>query len=72
MTSGEVFGTRQHLNNNYLYRMGAAASGIYGNSQQEAMYPVYGVDETKQKLNGANRYTLHFAPGQLPPVGAFW
>jgi hypothetical protein len=30
------------------------------------------VDEGKQKLNGANRYTLRFAPGHLPPVNAFW
>ena len=27
---------------------------------------------TGQKLDGANRYTLRFAPGQLPPVNAFW
>jgi hypothetical protein len=72
VTSGDVFGTRQYLKNNYLYRMGAAVMGIYGNSKQEAMYPVYGVDEAKQKLNGANRYTVRFAPGQLPPVHAFW
>ena len=72
VTSGDVFGTRQYLKNNYLYRMGAAVLGIYGNSKQEAMYPTYYVDEAKQKLDGANRYTLHFAPGQLPPVNAFW
>ena len=72
VTSGDVFGTREYLKNNYLYRMGAAVLGIYGNSKQEAMYPVYGVDAAKQKLNGANRYTLRFAPGQLPPVNAFW
>jgi len=72
VTSGDVFGTREYLKNNYLYRMGAAVMGIYGNSKLEAMYPVYGVDEAKQKLNGANRYTLRFAPGQLPPVHAFW
>jgi hypothetical protein len=72
VTSGDVFGTRKYLKNNYLYRMGAAVMGIYGNSKLEAMYPVYGVDEAKQKLDGANRYTVRFAPGQLPPVNAFW
>lgn len=72
VSSGDVFGTREFLKNNYLYRMIAAALGIYGNSKQEAMYPPYYVDETKQKLDGANRYTLRFAPGQLPPVNAFW
>ena len=72
VTSGDVFGTREYLKNNYLYRMGAAVLGIYGNSKLEAMYPVYAVDEAKQKLDGANRYTVHFAPGQLPPVNAFW
>jgi hypothetical protein len=72
VTSGDVFGTRQYLKNNNLYRMGAAVMGIYGNSKQEAMYPIYGVDEAKQKLDGANRYTVRFAPGQLPPVNAFW
>src|SRR5258705_2428194 len=72
VTSGDVFGTRKYLKNNYLYRMGAALMGIYGNSKLEALYPVYGVDEAKQKLDGANRYTVRFAPGQLPPVNAFW
>jgi hypothetical protein len=72
VSSGDVFGTRQYLKGNYLYRMGAAVLGIYGNSKQEAMYPAYYVDAAKQKLDGTNRYTLHFAPGQLPPVNAFW
>jgi hypothetical protein len=72
VTSGDVFGTREYLKNNYLYRMTAAVLGIYGNSKQEAMYPAYYVDEAKQKLDGANRYSLRFAPGQLPPVNAFW
>jgi hypothetical protein len=72
VTSGDLFGTRAYLKNNYLYRMAAAALGIYGNSKQEAMYPIYGVDAEGQKLDGANRYALRFAPGQLPPVNAFW
>ena len=72
VTSGDVFGTRAYLKNNYLYRMAGAVLGIGGNSKQEAMYPVYAIDAAGQKLNGANKYTLHFAPGQLPPVNAFW
>jgi hypothetical protein len=72
VTSGDVFGTREYLKNNYLYRMGAAVVGIFGNSKLEAMYPMYGVDSGGQKLNGASRYSLRFAPGQLPPVHAFW
>jgi hypothetical protein len=72
VTSGDTFGTREFLKNNYLYRMGAAVLGIYGNSKQDAMYPIYSVDAGGKKLDGANRYSLRFAPGQLPPVNAFW
>jgi hypothetical protein len=72
VTSGDIFGTRDDLKNNYLYRMAAAVLGIYGNSKQEAMYPVFAVDAEGQKLDGANRYTVRLAPGQLPPVNAFW
>jgi hypothetical protein len=71
MTSGELFGTREYMKNNYLYRM-LATIGIWGNSKQEAVYPIYRVDSTGQKLEGSNRYSLRFAPGQLPPVHAFW
>ncbi len=52
--------------------MAAAVLGIYGNSKQEAMYPVYAIDADGKKLDGANRYTLRFAPDQLPPANAFW
>ncbi len=72
VTSGEMFGTREFLKNNYLYRMAAAELGIYGNSKHEAMYPIYTVDAGGQKLDGAHRYSVRFAPGQLPPVHAFW
>jgi hypothetical protein len=44
VTSGDVFGTRDYLKNNYLYRMAAAILGIFGNSKAEAMYPLYTVD----------------------------
>jgi hypothetical protein len=73
LPSGDFFGTRESLKNNYLYRMAAAVLGIYGNSMAEAIYPVYFVDDTGQKLNGSTgEYSLHFRSGQLPPVNAFW
>jgi len=72
VVSGDLFGTREYLKNNYLYRMAGAILGIGGNSKQEAMYPFYAVDAEDQKLDGANKYKVHFAPGQLPPVDAFW
>ena len=52
--------------------MVAFVLGNYGNSPQEAMYPMYTVDSEGKALVGANRYTLRFAPGRLPPVNAFW
>jgi len=73
VTSGDMFGTREYLKNNYLYRTTAALLGIYGNSKAEAMYPLYTLDAAGEKLDARkNRYTLRFAPGQLPPVNAFW
>ncbi|MCY1225081.1 hypothetical protein D9M72_372710 [compost metagenome] len=70
--SADMVGSRAYLNGNYLYRMRATVSGIYGNSKEEAIYPAYYIDSSGQKLSGANRYIVRFAPGQLPPVNAFW
>lgn len=69
---GDLFGTRAYLKNNTLFRMAAAVLGIFGNSKQEAMYPLYSVDAEGRPLDGNHRYILHFNPGQLPPVNAFW
>ena len=73
VTSGDVFGTREFLKNNYLYRFGGAKIGLYGNSREEALYPPYFVDAQGEKLDGAKHaYLLRFEKGQLPPAGAFW
>ena len=71
-TGADAFGTREFLNGDYLARMSAAALGIYGNSKDEAIYPVYFIDSAKKPPSGANRYELRLAPGELPPVNAFW
>lgn len=71
-SSADGFGTRAFLNGDYLARMSSAALGIYGNSKEEALYPAYFVDADNKPLDGSGSYTLRFAPGELPPVNAFW
>ena len=72
VSSGDMFGTREFLKNNYLYRMAAAVLGIYGNSREEAMYPIYSVDSNGDPLDGSKAsYRLRFAQGQGPPAEAF-
>lgn len=72
VTASNVFGTRADLKNNYMYRMAAAVLGIFGNTATEAMYPAYEADVDHQPMTGANKYTVHFNKGELPPVNAFW
>ncbi len=42
------------------------------NVAEEAVYWTATKDSTKQTLNGAHDYVLHFPAGGLPPVDAFW
>lgn len=72
VSSADAFGTREHLNGRYIDRMSGTVLGIYGNSKDEALYPAYFIDSDKNKLDGAHAYTMRFAPGELPPVNAFW
>ena len=73
LSNNDILGTREYLKNNYLYRMVAAADGIYGNSKEEAIYPSYYTDAEGKKLDASTgRYQLRFAPLRLPPVNAFW
>ena len=73
VTSGDVFGTREFLKNNYILRFAAAKLGLYGNSREEAYYPPYYVDaEGKQLDASTGNYSLRFENGQLPPANAFW
>jgi hypothetical protein len=72
VSSGELIGTREFMKGNFLYRMVAAALGIYGNSKEDAIYPLYNFDSDGKPLSGSNKYSLRFPSGQLPPVNAFW
>ncbi|MEY3986189.1 MAG: hypothetical protein RLZ59_1634 [Pseudomonadota bacterium] len=57
--------------NDYLLRAEIARGG-YVNAQEESIYPAAVTDSTGAMLNGAKRYRIRFAPGQTPPVNAFW
>jgi hypothetical protein len=73
ISSGEMFGTRDFLKDNYLYRYAGAKLGLYGNSKQDALYFGYFVDASHQPLDASkSAYELHFAKGDLPPNKAFW
>jgi len=73
VTSGDFFGTRDHLKGNYLYRYAGANMGIFGNSAEEANYIGYFVDKDGKPVDTSKTdYTLHFDKGALPPADAFW
>jgi hypothetical protein len=46
--------------------------GIIANEPEEAVYYNTTKDGAGQTFDGAKKYTLHFPPGQLPKVNAFW
>jgi hypothetical protein len=73
VTSADLFGSREYLKNNYLYRLAGDQLGIYAPSKEEAVFTAYTVDTTGQLLDGSkNDYILRFEPGKLPPANAFW
>jgi hypothetical protein len=55
--------------NYYLKR---AINGLGANLPEDAIYPINLADESGKPLDGANRYTLHFAKSEMPPAEAFW
>ncbi len=56
----------------YLLRAGVAKDQPNVAIPEEALYPIARVDSSGSPLTGRHRYRIRFAPGQLPPVGAFW
>ena len=60
------YGTR------YAYRAGWTFFGVGGNLIEDACYPLAVTDGQGDPLDSSHHYTLHFGPGQIPPVNAFW
>ena len=58
--------------NYYLKRSIVAQIGLGANLPEDAIYPINLFDGAHQTLDGANKYTIHFDKGALPPADAFW
>ena len=56
----------------YARRAHVARFALGANLPQDAIYPITRVDGDGMPLTGANRYTIHFDAGRMPPANAFW
>jgi len=56
----------------YDLRALVAFLGLGANIPEDAIYPTSTLDSSGNPYNGANKYVIHFAKGQTPPVNAFW
>lgn len=65
-TKAGVYGT------DYLQRALITAIGLGANRPQDAVYPTSQVDVDGKPYSGANKYVMHFAKGEAPPVDGFW
>ena len=72
ISSAELFGSRERLKDDYLSRAVGALLGIYGNAAEEYLGVGYQADSEGRPFDGNHNYRIKFAPGALPPIGAFW
>jgi hypothetical protein len=56
----------------FALRVALAKNQLGEQLTEEVLHPNTRVDAEGQALNGANRYELHFAKGETPPVTTFW
>lgn len=71
--NGWVFATKTGIyGTDYLQRATITWFGLGANRPQDAVYPTSEADADDKPYSGANKYIIHFAKGQTPPVNAFW
>jgi hypothetical protein len=56
----------------YLQRAMIAAIGLGASLPQDTFYAISVVDGAGEPYSGNFRYVMHFPPGQIPSVNAFW
>ncbi len=64
---------RENLKDFYVLRAICTIIGLYANSAEEAIYPMYLIDSEGRPLDGAKyNYRLRLPPGKPLPAKAFW
>jgi len=56
----------------YAQRAAVSYGGLGANLREDAVYYSCAVDSNGNKLEGGNKYKIHFEKGQTPPANAFW
>jgi hypothetical protein len=67
-----TLGRQGAVDDDFRGRAVCSIGGIICNDAAEAVYIVAFTDVEGQPLDGANRYTLRFEKGALPPAKEFW
>ncbi len=67
LDAGALHGSRESLAGNYLYRMAGAVLRMHAPARTGMLDETYPAQDAAQ-----GNWRLQFAPGQLPPVDAFW
>jgi len=71
--NGWIFTTHTgEYGTDYVQRALITAIGLGANRPQDAVYPTSEVDAAGKPYDGKQKYVMHFAQGQLPPVDGFW
>jgi hypothetical protein len=65
-TKAGLYGT------DYFMRALVTAIGLGANRPQDAIYPTSLKAADGHAYDGASKYVMHFAKGQMPPVSGFW
>ena len=71
--NGWTFSTKTGIyGTDYLQRALITVIGLGANRPQDAIYPTSELGPDGKPYDGANKYVMHFAKGQIPPVRGFW
>jgi len=73
LENGWLFSTKTgEYGTSYRQRAMITWYGLGANRPKDAVYPTSEGPDVVRKYSGANKYVMHFAKGEMPPVDGFW